>query len=96
MKLVMITCRFEYNVSVERILREHGVQDYIRVPMAEGGDKDGRHDGSKVHPGQMAVVWVQLADDALGSLLEDLRAFKEAKAAHEHLTALALTVSERI
>lgn len=96
MKLVMISCRFEYNGPVERILAKHEVQDFIRAPSVEGSDSDGKHMASKIHPGHMAQVWAQLEDEAVDALLEDLQAFKESKKAHGHLTALVLSVDKSL
>lgn len=96
MKLVMITYRFEYNEPMERILSRHGLVDYVRLPRAQGSDKDGKHDGSKIHPGHMAQVWAQVQDNDADSLLEDIKEFKNAKQGQEHVTALVLGVEKTI
>jgi hypothetical protein len=96
MKLVMIAYRFEYNERVEQILSANQIQDFILHPSAQGSEQDGKHYGNKVHPGLMAQVWVRVRDDALDGLLDDLRAFKEQKSAHGHLTALVLGVEQDV
>jgi hypothetical protein len=96
MKLVLITYRFEYNEPLERILSEHGLQDFIRNPRVEGSDVDGKHYGSKIYPGHMAMVWAQVADDDVDALLEDIESFKKAKQGREHVTALVLGVERQV
>jgi hypothetical protein len=92
MKLVMIAYRFEYNDAVQRILDDNGVRDFIRHPRAHGGEADGKHDGSKVHPGHMAQVWARVEDDDLDALMDALNEFRQSQQAREHLTALVLGV----
>lgn len=96
MKLVMIAYRFEYNEPVERILYDNGIEDYVRHPMTEGAEQQGRHFGSKVYPGHMAQVWAQVADDDLDALMDALNEFRRSQQAREHLTALVLGVEREL
>ncbi|TVM14684.1 hypothetical protein DPQ33_16885 [Oceanidesulfovibrio indonesiensis] len=96
MKLVMITYRFEYNESMERILSRHGLVNYIRIPQAQGADRDGKHDGSKIFPGHMAQVWIQAQEEDVDALLGDIEEFKNARQAHKHVTAMVLGVEKHL
>jgi hypothetical protein len=96
MKLVMIAYRFEYNEQVERILSENGIENFIRHPSTDGGEREGKHYGSKVHPGHMAQVWAQVADDNLDALMDALNEFRQSQQAREHLTALVLGVEREL
>ena len=96
MKLVVITYRFEYADRIERILDRHAVTDYVRHALIEGSDKDGKHYGSQVFPGNMSQVQAQVEDDDVDGLLDDLKTFKEKKPSHAHLTAAVLEVGRSI
>lgn len=92
MKFLHITFHFEYSENVEAILDRHGISDFIRIPMIEGKDRDGKHYGDQVFPGNTSVVQAQVPEEALEDLLADLKAFKEEKESHYHLQALVLPV----
>lgn len=96
MKLVHVTYHFEYAEAVEEILDEHEIEDYVRYGMMEGRDEKGKHFGSQVHPGNVSVVQAQVPEETMDGLLEDLRDFRDAKEAHEHLEALVLPVERRL
>lgn len=93
MKLVMITYRFEFAERIEAILDAHEIGNFVRLPMVEGADADGKHYGTQVFPGNESLVQAQVSDDALDGLLEDLRAFRDEKPAHAHVTAAVLDVA---
>ena len=90
MKLVHVTFRFEYADAIDRILDAHDVTDFVRVSMVQGRDRDGKHYGNQVHPGNMVVVQAQVPPARVDALLEDLRRFRDARPAHAHLRALVL------
>jgi len=94
MKLVLVTYRFEYEDRIEAILDAAEVVNFIRIPMAQGGDADGRHFGTQVHPGHMSQVQALLDDSGAKTLLEQLRSFKQEKQAHEHLVAACVQVED--
>ncbi|MDY0169464.1 MAG: hypothetical protein RBS80_23180 [Thermoguttaceae bacterium] len=96
MKLVAITFHFEYTDAVEAILDRHGIADYVRFPMIEGKDSDGKHFGSQVFPGNSSVVHAQVPEETLDAFLEELARFRDAKPAHRHLEALVLPVERRL
>lgn len=96
MKLVHITCRFEFEERIEALLEERGVTDYARYPMVEGRSEDGRHQGSQVHPGHMSVVQALVAGDAVSALLEDLGRFRQERRTHRHLRAAVLDVEQMV
>jgi hypothetical protein len=96
MKLVALNFHFEYTSAIEAILDRHGVADYVRFPMMEGKDIDGKHYGSQVFPGNSSVVHAQVPDEALDALLEELGHFRAAKPAHRHMQALVLPIERRL
>ncbi len=96
MKLVVLAFHFEYTDAVEAILDRHGVTDYVRFPMIEAKDSDGKHFGSQVFPGNSSVVHAQIPDEAVDGLLDELGRFREAKPAHRHLQAVVLPIERRL
>lgn len=96
MKFVHITFRFEYTESIEKILDDQGVVNYVRHPMVQGKGIDGKHFGSKVFPGNFTVVQAVVGDDETARLLKDLEEFGKSKAAHHHLRAFVLPVEAMI
>ncbi|MFP4225299.1 MAG: PG0541 family transporter-associated protein [Desulfobacterales bacterium] len=96
MKLMHITIHFEYSDSVEAILDNHEIRDFARYAMREGKDRDGKHYGTQVFPGNTTIYQAQVPDEKVDAIFEDLKAFKYAKPAHEHLEALVLPVEKRL
>lgn len=96
MKFLHLTFHFQYSDFIEELLDEHGVQDYARYSMVEGKDEEGKHFGSQVYPGSASVVQAQVPDDTVEELLDDLRAFRDEREAHQHLEALILPVEQRL
>ncbi|MEX0653319.1 MAG: PG0541 family transporter-associated protein [Phycisphaeraceae bacterium] len=95
LKLVMIHFHFEYTDAIEAILDRHGVASYVRYPMMEGKDRDGKHYGTQTFPGNVSVVHAQVGEDVIEKVFADLRRFREQKPAHRHVEALVLPV-ERV
>jgi len=96
MKFLHITFHFEYSEDIEAILDKHGILDFIRIPMVEAKDRDGKHYGNQVYPGNSSIVQAQVPEEALEDLLADLKIFKEEKESHRHLQALVLPVERRL
>lgn len=96
MKFVHITFHFEYTDVIEQILDRHEIENYIRYPMREGKDCDGKHYGTQVYPGSSTVVQAQVPDEKLANLLGDLKAFKDKKQAHRHLEVVVMPVEKRL
>lgn len=96
MKLLHLTFRHEFSDAVERILDRHEITDYVRHPMIQGRDRDGKHAGSKVHPGNITLVQALVEDDRVSNLLETLKGFQEEKPSHAHLRAAVVPVEERL
>ncbi len=96
MKLVHITFHFEYADAIERIVDRHGVEDFVRYPMVDSKDVEGKHYGTQVFPGNAAVIQAQVPDEKVEPLLEDLGRFREEKRAHRHLQALVLPIESRL
>jgi hypothetical protein len=92
MKLLHLTFHFEYADAIELILDRHEIADYARYPMVEGKDREGKHFGTQVFPGGVTVVQAQVPEDKIDALFDDLRTFREEKAAHRHLQAIILPV----
>jgi hypothetical protein len=95
-KLVHITYRFEFTAAVESILDRNGIADFVRSPMIDSRDRDGKHFGSKIFPGNGAVVQAIVDDERVGPLLEELNGFREQKDSHLHLRVLVLAVDRVI
>jgi hypothetical protein len=96
MKLLHVTFHFEYADAIELILDRHEITEYVRYPMVEGRDCEGKHSGTQVFPGSVSVVQAQVPEDAIDALLSDLRAFRDEKRAHAHLQAVVLTVDQHL
>ena len=96
MKFLHITFHFEYSEDIEAILDEHGISDFVRIPMVEAKDRDGKHFGNQVYPGNSSVVQALVPEDKLQSILDDLKGFRESKDSHRHLQALVLPVEQQL
>ena len=96
MKLVQVSFHFEYTAMIEALLDRHGVAEYIRHPMVEGRDCEGKHFGTQVFPGNVTVIQAQVEESGVVELLEDLARFRDAKPAHRHLQALVIAVERRL
>lgn len=96
MKLIHITFHFEYTETIEGILDCHGVADFVRYPMMEGKDCDGKHFGTQVYPGSTSVVQAQVPEETVEAVFASLREFKEAKATRRHLEAVVLPVERKL
>ncbi|MFP4071549.1 MAG: PG0541 family transporter-associated protein [Desulfovibrionales bacterium] len=94
MKLVQIIFHFEFADRIERILDRRGIETFIRIPMVESKDRDGKHYGNKVFPGHSSLIEAQLEDGEVADLLEELQSFREEREAHRHLRALVYRVEE--
>ena len=64
MKLVIVSVHFEYTDAIESLVDEHRAEHYLVYPRIEGRDSEGFHEGSQVHPGNLAAIHVRLDDDA--------------------------------
>ena len=96
MKLVHITFQSQYVDTVERMLLDRGLVAWARHSRTAGRDMEGLHDQSQAFPGSVAVIQVQVPDDAVEEVLEELEEFRRAKRTHHHLEALVLPVERRI
>ena len=95
-KLVQIHVHFEYTGAIEAMLDRHEISEAVRYPMMEGRDRDGKHYGTQVFPGNVTVVQAVVDEHALDDLFADLESFRSAKAAHAHLQALVLPIERRL
>ncbi|MFH1747849.1 MAG: PG0541 family transporter-associated protein [Planctomycetota bacterium] len=96
MKLLHLSFHFEYADIIERILDQHEVSEYARYSMVEGKDRDGKHFGTQVFPGNITAIQAQVPEDKIDTLFDDLQAFREEKDAHRHLQALILPVERQL
>lgn len=94
--MLHITYHFEFSDIIERILDRHEVRDFVRCPGTEGKDRDGKHFGNQVYPGNVAMVQAQVSEDRLEALLSDLREFRDGKEVHKHLQAVVLPIEKRL
>jgi len=83
--MVQISFHFEYSDQVELLLDRHGIAHFVRLPMMQGRDIDGKHYGTQVFPGNVSVVMAQVPDDAVRGFVDDLEAFRRQKKGHEHI-----------
>jgi len=95
-KFLHLTYHFEYSEPIEEILDKHNIKDYVRIPMMEAKDCDGKHFGTQVYPGNSSVVQAQVEEDILPDLLKDLREFRDLKSSRRHLQALVLPVEQKL
>lgn len=96
MKLVSIWFHFEFSDRIEAIVDESGVENFVRFSMIEGKDRDGKHYGNQVYPGNISVIQAQVPEDYLEEFMRKLGAFKREKEAHKHLQALVLPIERRL
>jgi len=96
MKLLHLSFHFEYAEIIEAILDRHDIGEYARHSMIEGKDRDGKHFGTQVFPGNVTVIQAQIPQGKIDALFEDLQAFRREKDAHRHLQALILPVERRL
>ena len=96
MKFMHITFHFEYSDNIEQILDRHEIENFVRYPMREGCDRDGKHYGTQVYPGSTTVVQAQVPDEQVEDMLRDLKAFRDEKNSHRHLEALVLPIEQRL
>jgi len=96
MKLLHLSFHFEYAEFIEPILDRHDIKDYARYSMVEGKDRNGKHFGTQVFPGNVTVIQGEVPDEKVDALFRDLLAFREEKEAHHHLEALILPVERRL
>ncbi len=96
MKFLHITFHFQFSENIEAILDKHEIRDFIRVPMVEGKDRDGKHFGSQVFPGNSSLIQAQVAEEKVDPILRDLKKFQEEKLSHRHLEALVLPVEQKL
>ncbi|MFW6092700.1 MAG: PG0541 family transporter-associated protein [Pseudomonadota bacterium] len=96
MKLVVVSVHFEYTDVIEDIIDRHSVPHYLVYPRIEGRDSEGFHEGSQVHPGNLAALHLRVDDDGVRPLLDDLEVFRLEKRAHNHLEAIVLPIEDRM
>ncbi|MFU8816605.1 MAG: hypothetical protein ACNA7W_14750 [Pseudomonadales bacterium] len=96
MKLVQIHVHFEYTAAIDALLDRHAVVEAVCYPSMEGRDRDGKHHGSQIFPGNVTVFQVLLPATAVDALFVDLERFRRHKTAHHHLQALVLPVERRL
>jgi hypothetical protein len=46
-RLLQISVHFEYGDAIEILLDRHGVLDFVRYPVVQGKDRDGKHYGTR-------------------------------------------------
>ena len=95
-KLVHISYPFEYNGMIERLLDRQPITHYVRYPLVDSKDEDGKHFGTQVFPGNAAVVVAQVADDDLDALFDALREFRDEKPAHAPLQAVVVPIERTL
>ena len=96
MKLVIVSVHFEYADAIEAIVDTHDVAHYFVYPRIEGRDSEGFHEGSQVHPGNLAALHIRVDDEVVQPLLDALTAFSREKKAHHHLEAMVLDIERHI
>lgn len=96
MKLLHLTFHFEYEEQVEVIFDDHSIENYVRFSMMDGKDRDGKHFGSQVYPGNSTVIQAQVQEESVDQLMNDLKKLKESRETLQHLEALILPIENRL
>jgi len=96
MKLLFIIFHFEYSDAIEELLDKHNVRDYVRHPMLESKDLDGKHFGTQVYPGNSSMVQAMVDEDELQPIMDELQAFQQAKASQHHVQAFVVPIEQRL
>ncbi len=96
MKLLHLAVHFELADAVTEILDRHQIGNYVRYPMIEGQDCEGKHFGTQVFPGNITVLEAQIPEELVDSLFEDLLSFQHEKKTHAHLEALLLPIERTL
>jgi hypothetical protein len=96
LKLVHITFPFEYAGAIERLLDGQPITEYVRYPLVDAKDDEGKHFGSQVFPGNAAVVVAQIEERDVDALFDALRTFRDEKPAHRTLRAVVLPIERRL
>jgi hypothetical protein len=96
LKFVQISVHFEYGDAMEKLLDRLEIAHYVRYPMMEGRDRDGKHFGTQVFPGNFTIVQALVPAGSVDRLFEALRRFREQKPAHQHLEAIVLPIERRL
>ncbi len=91
-KLVQIHVHFEYTDIIDAMLDRHKVAQSVRYPMMQGKDRDGKHHGTQVFPGNITVMQALMPEERIDGLFEELEHFRVEKPAHNHLQAFVLPV----
>jgi hypothetical protein len=95
-KLVQIHVHVEYTDVIDGLLDRHGIAEYVRYPMMEGKDRDGKHYGTQVFPGNFTIFQAQVPAERVDPVLADLDHFRKQKPAHRHVQALVLPIERRL
>ncbi|MEX0886684.1 MAG: PG0541 family transporter-associated protein [Phycisphaeraceae bacterium] len=96
LKLVQIHVHFEYTDAIDVLLEHAGVRQFVRYPLMEGKDHEGRHHGTQIFPGNLTVFQAIVPEADVDRLFADLEHFRTEKRAHEHLQALVLPVERQL
>ncbi len=96
MKFIHISFHFEYGGVIEKILDSNEVKDYVRYPMIESKDCDGKHFGTQVYPGNASVIQAMVEEEKIEKLFAELEDFKTEKKSHHHLRAVVLPLEREI
>ena len=95
-KLVQIHVHFEYTDAVDAMLERVGVTEFVRYPLMENKDVEGRHYGTQVFPGNATIFQAVVPADRLDRLFAELDRFRTSKRAHEHLQALVMPIERTL
>ena len=92
MKLLMLIVDETHKEELEAFLNRAGVVGYTEIPRALGVGSSGPRLASRAFPGSSAVIFTVLSSDALGPLVEDVRAY--CRDCGQHLKMLVWGVEE--
>ncbi|HRQ76168.1 MAG TPA: hypothetical protein PK098_09650 [Phycisphaerales bacterium] len=96
MKFVQVQVHFEYTDIIDAILDRHGISQFARYPLMEGSDRDGKHYGTQVFPGNFTIFQAQVPQQRIDALFADLERFRTSKPAHLHLQAIVMPIERRL
>lgn len=79
MKMVLMYADASRLEAVRHDLATLGAPGYTVIPVAEGHGRTGTHDGSRVHPGSLALVMVIDEDEHAVALFDGLVQRRDAR-----------------
>jgi hypothetical protein len=94
LKLLYIAIEYHYTERVLDLIEQRGLKHYQHLPRVQGRDPGGRHEGSQVFPGHLALLLVPVQDEDLEAVLDDFRALRESDDQYRNMIGLVLAAEQ--